>query len=91
MEKPINFSSHAKYQMQLRGATENEVILTIRKGQPRQAKQNRLRRTFEFVFENISWVNQKFYAFKTIDVIFVEEIDKIQVIPVVVYYYNKRR
>lgn len=91
MEKPINFSSHAKFQMILRGATENEVILTIREGQPRQAKQNRFRKTYEFVFEDISPVNQKFYAFKTIDVIFVEKIDKIQVITVIVYYYNERR
>jgi hypothetical protein len=39
MAKPIYFSTHAREQMLLRGAEEDEVIATIRSSEWQEAKQ----------------------------------------------------
>lgn len=88
MGKSILFSSHAKLQMLLRGAEENEVIATIQTRKWESAKYNKSSCRAQFYFEKPSQVNQKIYKYKTIEAIFVEEDDKIVVITVKVYYHN---
>lgn len=88
MDKLIEFSEHAKLQMVLRGAEENEIITAIRSGKWKPAKRGKWRSKFEFTFNKKSPVNQKFYKSKTVDIIFADERDKIVVVTVKVYYHN---
>lgn len=88
MIKPIIISQHARRQMILRGAQENEVILAIQTGVWQSAKKGRMHAQYVVNFNAISPVNQKFYLWKTVDAIFVEEQDKIEVVTVIVYYHN---
>jgi hypothetical protein len=74
--------------MSLRGAEENEVILAIRTGVWQSAKKGRMRSKYVVDFNDVSLVNQKFYRWKTVDAIFVEDRDKIEVVTVIVYYHN---
>jgi len=88
MVKPIVISQHARRQMILRGAEENEVMLAIQTGDWESAKKGRMHAQYMVDFNNVSPVNQKFYLWKTVDAIFVEEQDKIEVVTVIVYYHN---
>lgn len=76
--------------MVLRGADEHEVVLAIQTGTWLPAKKGRLHAQCIVRFDNLSPVNQKFYSFKTIDAVFVEEADRIVVITVKVFYHNQR-
>ena len=88
MTKPIIFSSHAKRQMLLRGTEENEAITTIRSTAWQPAKYGKFHACLRFDFNQLSPVNQQFYQFKTVDVIFVDEPNEIVVVTVKVYYHN---
>ena len=83
IQKPIKFSEHAKNQLKYRGATEEEVIQTIRNAAWQPAELGRLECIHEFEFNNI-W-NGKLYKRKEVRPIFVEE-DKIVVVTIYVYY-----
>lgn len=87
-EKPIVISTHARQQMNLRGAKELEVITAIRTGTKRTAQKDRFRSRCEFDFNSISPINNQLYSFKAIEAIFSENTAKITVITVLVYYYN---
>jgi hypothetical protein len=88
MAKPIIISQHAKRQMILRGAEENEVMSAIQTGIWQPAKKGRMRAQHVVDFNDVSPVNQQFYRCKTVDAIFVEEQNKIEVVTVIVYYHN---
>lgn len=88
MDKPVEFSEHARLQMRLRGAEEQEVIAAIRSSNWKPARQNRWQAQFDLAFNKYSPVNRKFYKFKMIDAIFVDEPQKIVVVTVKVYYHN---
>jgi hypothetical protein len=85
----IIFSKHSEMQMLLRGAEKDEVIKTIRDGIKNNAKFNKFHSTLTFDFKSESPVNNKYYEFKTLDVIFVEENNQIIVVTVKVYYHSK--
>ena len=87
--KPIRFSDHARLQMSLRGATEEEVTISIRAGKWEAAKMGRFRSSQQFNFNRVSLTNQKFYKYKTVDAFFAEERNEIVVITVKVYYSNE--
>ena len=87
--KPIRCSDHARLQMVLRGATEDEVIVTIRSGKWETAKMGKFRTKHQFNFDKISLTNQKFYKYKTIEPIFADESNEIVVVTVKVYYSNE--
>ncbi len=87
--KLINFSTHARLQMELRGAEESEVIKAIRSGVWESARRGKLQCRYRFDFNRTSPLNQKFYKYKTAEAIFVEEGERIVVITVKVYYSNK--
>ncbi|MDQ3020643.1 MAG: DUF4258 domain-containing protein [Bacteroidota bacterium] len=83
----IIFSKHSEMQMLLRGASKDDVIRTINEGHKETAKLNKLHSTLRFDFNSNSPVNNKYYEFKTIDVIFVEENNQIIIVTVKVYYH----
>jgi len=88
--KPVKFSSHARWQMELRGASEEEVVHAIKSVKWEDAKMNKFQSKYRFDFNRIALTNQKFYKYKTVEPIFAEEADKIVVITVKVYYSNEK-
>jgi hypothetical protein len=82
--KAIRLSIHARARMEQRGATEEEVIETIRTAPWHDAERGRheCRKGFPF---NREW-NGKVYASKQIRPIFAEEAREILVVTVYVYY-----
>lgn len=88
MAKPIYFSTHARQQMLLRGAEEEEVIAAIRSGNWQPAKNGKLHSRLQFDYNGKSPINQQFYPYKAVDAIFKEELAKIVVITVKVYFFT---
>lgn len=86
--KPIIFSQHARLQMMLRGAGKGEVIEAVRKGQWQPAKRRKLQAKRRFPFSGPSPITGTIYRFKEVEAIFAEELDKIVIITVKVYYSN---
>ncbi len=85
--KEIIFSKHSEMQMSLRGADKEEVTKTIRNWIKEEAKLNKFHSTHTFDFKLYYPVNNKYYEFKTLDVIFVEENNQIIIVTVKVYYH----
>jgi hypothetical protein len=83
--KPIRLSAHARDNAKYRGATEQEVIETIRATQWGPAKGGRLECRKNFTYGK-DW-NGKFYATKQVRPIFVEESHEIVVVTVYAYYF----
>jgi hypothetical protein len=85
MMKPIIFSQHAKEQLGYRGATEEEVVETIKKSTWQSAEFGRLECRKDFKFEK-KW-NKKYYKTKQVRPIFVEEENEIVVVTIYTYYF----
>ena len=85
MNKLISLSEHVKMRLASRGASESEIVETIRTSLWQEAELNRkeCRKNFPF---NSTWNNQS-YKTKQIRPIFVEEKDIITVATVYVYYF----
>lgn len=83
--KPIRLSGHARLQLPFRGATEDEVIGTIRSAPWSPAELGRLECSKDFPFGK-EW-NKKVYATKRVRPIFVEEATEIVVVTVYTYYF----
>ncbi len=82
--KSIRLSGHAREQCLFRGATEEEIIETIRTTPWNMVRAGRFDCRLDLVYE-AEW-NGKFYATKQVRPIFVEA-DEIVVITVYVYHY----
>ncbi len=87
--KPIRFSKHAKSQMFLRGASEEDVITAIKQGKWESAKLGKFQSNYRFDFNSIALTNQKFFKYKIVEPIFADEPDEIVIITTKVYYSNK--
>ena len=87
--KPIRYSDHARLQMVLRGATEEEVAMAIRAGKWKAGKLGKSRSKYQFDLNRVSLTNQKYYKFKTVEPIFADETNELVVITVKVYYSNE--
>lgn len=72
----------------MRGATELEVVEAVRGGPWEPAKHGKKHAARRFEFGRPSPVNGVFYAFKTVDAVFAEELDRIVVLTVKVYYHD---
>jgi len=83
--KPIRLSAHARERMEPRGATEQEVLETIRTLGWGPAERGRLQCRKDFPFGR-QW-NGKLYATKQVRAIFAEEAREIVVVTVYVYYF----
>ena len=87
--KPIRFSNHARLQMDLRGASEAEVIASIKSGGWEPARMAKFKTRMRFEFNKTAPTNQKFYKYKIVEPVFAEEQDETVVITVMVYYFNE--
>ena len=85
--KPIRLSGHARENIRFRGATEQEVIDTIRNAKWEPAEEGRLECRQDFDY-NQKW-NGRFFKTKQVRPIFVEETKETVVVTVYVYYFNK--
>ncbi|KWT94641.1 DUF4258 domain-containing protein [Candidatus Magnetominusculus xianensis] len=85
--RPIRLSVHAKEQLPYRGIEEDEVFDAIRTSTWETAKKERLQATKNYLYGN-EW-NNKFYSYKQVKPVFVEEESEIVVITVYAYYFNK--
>ena len=74
--------------MELRGAEEEEVRLTIRSGLWETARRGKLQCRHDFNFDRPSPINGQSYKHKTVEAVFVEESEQIVVVTVKVYYSN---
>lgn len=83
--KRISISGHARENMNFRGATEQEVVETIRTSPWKPAELGRIECRKNFVYGR-NW-NGRFYATKQVRPIFVEESEEIVVVTVYVYYF----
>jgi hypothetical protein len=83
--KSIEFSQHAREQMVERGASEDEVIETIRTGERVPAKRGRqgYRTNFQY---NRRW-GGRIYAIKQVLAIVAEEPDALVVVTVYTFYF----
>jgi hypothetical protein len=88
-QKPIRFSNHARKRIDLRGATEAEVVEAIQSKQWQPALHGKWQVQKVFQFGKPSPVNQKTYASKTIRAVFADEEGSIVVITVIVFYGNE--
>jgi hypothetical protein len=83
--KPIRFSKHARDQMALRGASEQEVITTIRTGTSAPAKLGRLGFRRDFSFDGV-WGGRQ-YATKQLLTIVVDDPVELIVVTVYTFYF----
>lgn len=83
--KPIRLSGHAKEQLFFRGATEDEVIETIKTSIWQSAELRRLECKKDFLYES-QW-NKKHYKTKQVMPVFIEEETEIVVITVYTYFF----
>jgi hypothetical protein len=84
-EKPVRLSGHAHQQLRFRGATEGEVVESVRSAEWQPAELGRLECRRDFAF-NAIW-NGKPYATKQVRPVFVDEPNEIVVVTVYVYYF----
>ena len=89
MDKPIQMTFHARKRMLLRGATDEEVIRTVREGRNEPAKRAKWHSALRFDFGQASPINSLVYTYKTVDVVFAEEPGRIVVLTVKTYYHNE--
>ena len=85
MSKSVRLSGHALGQLVRRGVSEAEVIEAIRSSAWQPAELGRLECRKDFPYER-EW-NNKLYATKQVQPIFVEEADEIVVVTVYSYYF----
>lgn len=83
--KPIRFSRHASERLGVRGATEGEVIETIRTISWALVGTKHFECQKDFPY-GTDW-NGKFYATKRVRPIFAEEDNEIVVVIVYVYFF----
>lgn len=74
--------------MELRGASEEEVITAINSGTWEPANLGKFKTKHKFDFNAISRTNQKNFKYKTVEPVFADENDIIVVVTVKVYYSN---
>ena len=87
--KPVIISQHAKTRASQRGAAENEIYECIVESQHEHVEKSRLSARKIYSYNDLSPINNKFYQYKTVEVIFIEEAESITVITVKVFYSNR--
>lgn len=84
-QKPILFSQHARVQMAERGATEEEVVETIRNGEEVPAKRGRRGYRRNFQYDRL-W-GGRHYLTKQVLAIVAEETETLVVVTVYTFYF----
>ena len=88
-EKGIVLSRHARERLVLRGAVETEVAGCIHEGAWEPAKRGKWHAAKRFAFDAPSPATGTTYRYKTVDVVFVEEDDRIVVVTVKVFFHDE--
>lgn len=88
-DKPIVLTLHARRRMGLRGATQREVWETIRRGVRTPAKRGKWHSTLRFEGKTASPFTGASYNYKTVDVVFADELDQVVVLTVKTYFHNE--
>ena len=83
--KPIRLSRHAQQRLFSRGTTEEEVIEIIKTSQWQSTELGRFECRKDFPFEK-EW-NKKYYKYKQVRPIFVDEEKEIVVVTVYTYFF----
>ncbi len=86
--KPIRISRHAARRMVQRGAMLAEVEQVIRTTQWQPAQRGKWHARRALPFGAVSPVNRRHYAYKTVNVVFVNDPASIVVATVKVYYHD---
>lgn len=76
------------WRMRYRGAQVGEVVYTIENSLWHQGSKGKYKAREKFLFDGISPVNSKFYRYKTLEVVFADELNALVVITVKVFYNN---
>ncbi|MBF0609029.1 MAG: hypothetical protein SFH39_08395 [Candidatus Magnetobacterium sp. LHC-1] len=85
--KAIRLSIHARAQSDYRGVQEREIHEAILSSKWEPANRGRLQASKDFTFER-EW-NKKYYKYKQVKPVFIEEETELVVITVYAYYFNK--
>ncbi|MBI3967301.1 MAG: DUF4258 domain-containing protein [Chloroflexi bacterium] len=83
--KPIVFTTHARDQCSERGATEAEVVTTIRSGEKVAAKRGQHGYRMNFQYHDV-WSGRR-YAIKQVLAIVAEESNALVVVTVYTFYF----
>ena len=83
--KPVRLSGHARQQLEYRGATEADVVETIRSAPWTPAERGRLECRKDFAFGGV-W-NGVLYTTRQVRPIFVDEPGELVVVTLYVYYF----
>ena len=81
-DSPIVLSVHAKDRLAQRGTTAEEVANAAREGDWHPAKRGKQHAAKQFEFGGLSPVNGLAYRYKTVDVVFADETERIFVVTV---------
>jgi len=81
----VEISPHARDTMAIRGATEAEVLETIRDGQRESARLSRVMYRKNFAFD-AEWEGQR-YRIKQVAPVVAVESDRLVVVTVYVFYF----
>lgn len=81
---PITIIDHARERMLERGASDDEVRMTLEEGTPSEAKSGRKAKEKIFAYDGF-WQGRR-YPQKKVQVIYVEEGEELVVLTVYVYY-----
>jgi len=85
MEKLVRFSRHALQQMVERGATQDDVLETVRSGEQVPAKHGRVGYRKNFQYQRL-WGGQ-YYAVKQVLAVVAEEPETLVVVTVYTFYF----
>jgi len=85
LQKPIEFSAHAREKMLDRGAMEVDVADAIHTGSSEPVRKGRIMFRKNFAFDR-QW-RGKHYAIKQVAPVVVEESNRMVVVTVFVYYF----
>ena len=83
--KQVFLSHHAQEQMRERGASREEVLAAIARGQPEPARNNRVMYRLNIAY-NARW-GEKTYAVKQVAPVVAEEPDRLIVVTVYAFYF----
>ena len=87
--KPILLTLHAAKRARLRGATEEEVRQVVTNGDREPAKWGKLLARKRFVGAIRSPFDGMLYNERTVEVVFIDEADRVVVITVKVYFAGR--
>ncbi|OGQ06195.1 MAG: hypothetical protein A2W61_02455 [Deltaproteobacteria bacterium RIFCSPLOWO2_01_44_7] len=85
--KEVYFTTHVRKRLNERHVTPKEIITVLKKSKWTLVKENRMRAQFTFPFSD--FYKSRFFRWKKIRVIFIEEKARIVIVTVYTFFYNQ--